>query len=222
MSRAFPSLSKLKFCALVPSYSPKYTSVYAWSQVLNDRCHPLFKKTIRNYERRDYSGLWWSATTSSHKQKRVIRSWVCRRVRQAFCEALESRGLDKYGKALVVAPAAGFSNAKRTKKLPDLYGTLRIGASEQTATAKYEELRKECDVLVDALLNLCKRTRDESDSRSTMPSYNRQGRTAAHLHPLSNLRADVQMTLSTAMASNDRWRAKQRSHQDKHAQALAV
>jgi len=147
---------------------------------------------------------------------------VCRRVRQAFCEALEGRGLDKDGKAIVGTPIAEVGNTRHAKKLPGLYGTLRIGAGEQAATAKYEELREECDVLVGALLKLCKRTRDETDSRSTLPSYNSHGLRAAHLDPLSNLRADVPMSLASAMTCNGPWRVKQRPHNDRHAQALAA
>ncbi|KAF2499291.1 hypothetical protein BU16DRAFT_523794 [Lophium mytilinum] len=163
MSSAFRSL---KVRAIKPTYTTKYSSIYAQNQILGDRSHPLYKKTIRRYEQRDTSGLWWSATTPTFGKKKVVRSWVLRRIRQAFSEALEARGLDKDGK-----PEAGIGNEAHEQKLLSLYGTLRIGADDRASTVKYEELRKECDELVSAVMNLCSRDKKTVDSSSTIPQY---------------------------------------------------
>ncbi|KAF2810085.1 uncharacterized protein BDZ99DRAFT_462699 [Mytilinidion resinicola] len=207
MSGAFRSIHKLKVRAIIPSYTTKYSSVYAWNQILDDRSHPLYGTTVRRYKQRDTSGLWWSVTTPTHGKKRVVRSWVCRRIRQAFREALEARGLDKDGKGVAGTGGAGSNDKARRQKLLNLYGTLRIGAHDQASTAKYEELRQECDVLVSALLSACSRGKETVDSRSVIPQYRPRGGRP------SSFSAAGPMSLADAMAPGVPHRKRQRPQQ---------
>ncbi|OCL02636.1 hypothetical protein AOQ84DRAFT_254763, partial [Glonium stellatum] len=145
-------------------YSSQHFLWYASNSILSDPKHPLYIATLRRFKTADRSGLWWTAAgTLAVSKKKVVRSWVARRLRNAFVEALESRGFDRDGKRMVnsvkedgkrggEAHNPVMQAVRRVDEPKNLTGTLRIQSNPIILTAKFDAVKQEAGQLVDELV----------------------------------------------------------------------
>ena len=114
--------------------------------ILRDPDHNLYLPTKRRYDERPKDTLWWSITSNTIKEKSVVRSWVARRMRRAFTEALERNGMDSDGRRKVdhdIHVKAEFTG---------LIGTLQILALPPVVTADVANVRSQMDSVVQLLV----------------------------------------------------------------------
>lgn len=141
------------------NYSDEYKA-FIHQFIQEDRDHPLWLLRRRAAAQRPKKGLWWHVTTDKTAgPKRVVRSWVRRRLMNAFSTALKDRGVDEHGKLL---PAVGkeekyrrspvFLEMEKRGEEVSLEGSMRLHAEKSMLTAKYVDFKKEVDAVVDALL----------------------------------------------------------------------
>lgn len=133
-------------------HSPDPQPGYNARIILDDATHILQQATRERVVQRDKNTLWWSITANNLAEKKVVRSWCCRRARGALVEALEGKGYDREGR---VQPSVGDGAS--------LSGSLQLVATDQLITVKFSELQKEAGFVVDALVNeTCKVGRNSS------------------------------------------------------------
>ena len=98
--------------------------------------------------------LWWSCVARKDMaQKRVVRSWASRRLRQAFTASLEKKGYAKDG-----------TRIKGTDNESALYGTAQLTPELSSIKTSYEELVKQTDI---AVLEMIRR-QGEKEAQSSM------------------------------------------------------
>lgn len=132
-------------------YSPVPQPAFAARFILDDTAHVLREATQQRLAERDKNTLWWNITSNQLSEKRVIRSWCCRRARGAIVEALRAKGYDREGRVL-----------PNTGARPPLTGSLQLRGTEELITVKFSDLQKQAALLVDALV--------ERSSRVARPS----------------------------------------------------
>jgi len=83
--------------ALCAKYTKKYAYASTASKSLENPEAALYPKYEKRWQARQ-EPLWWNASTwKDFANKKVVRSWVARRVRQAFVESLKKRGYTQDG-----------------------------------------------------------------------------------------------------------------------------
>ncbi|KAH7064982.1 hypothetical protein B0J12DRAFT_532992, partial [Macrophomina phaseolina] len=122
-------------------FSEKHRASLTAQVILNDRSNPRHYMIKRKYDEKERNGLWWAPTvTLAVSPKRTVRSWCTRRLRSAFKEELEARGLNDLGQRKTASGPAAF------------WGTLIMYANVHLVTAKYSKVREEAGWTLDALL----------------------------------------------------------------------
>lgn len=92
---------------------------------------------------RDKNTLWWNVYTPNNiAQKRVVRSWCNRRLRNAFKEALAARGFDKEGRSI------------EWPGIQNLRGSVDMQSSKELITAKYDDLKHQAGLSVEAIFRI--------------------------------------------------------------------
>jgi hypothetical protein len=138
------------------NYAPNYQTLIT-NHIMDDPAHPLYIARTRIHNERPRAGLWWHATVASTSSKSaVIRTWMRRRLRNAFIDELKARGIAEDGKILKDVKRSFTSSvieglAKREQDT-SLKGSLKLHAMAPMLTAKYTLVRKETGVIIDALL----------------------------------------------------------------------
>ncbi|TAQ88936.1 hypothetical protein B7494_g2737 [Chlorociboria aeruginascens] len=127
----------------------RYTPGHAY---LSDRIAQLgtesvFHKTQLVYESRT-EPLWWACSCSKNNggNKKVVRSWIMRRLRVAFVESLKRIGYDKDGYPL--------EEAISEEVQEPLFATINMYAQESLAATKFTELQGEMDLLVKTIIRI--------------------------------------------------------------------
>ncbi|KAK2761632.1 hypothetical protein FQN54_001460 [Arachnomyces sp. PD_36] len=116
---------------------------------LTKRNNPIYPKIAHMYQTRDPNTLWWSVSSIDMlSEKKVVRSWCCRRVREAFREALERKGFDREGRRVVPDADEGTIIAVKDQK-----GTLILNPRPEMKKASYEEIQELADKALDLLVN---------------------------------------------------------------------
>jgi hypothetical protein len=143
---------------------PRYFGLY-WSAnhetfiihwAAKDANHPMATLRRRVMGEREKKGLWWHVTVGINTSKtRVVRSWVKRRLRNAFLEALKERGVAEDGK--IVNPSKLLQSQSIIRAIEQgqqvaLTGSVKMHALADIVTAKYVDVKEETSALVDALL----------------------------------------------------------------------
>ena len=129
----------VEFKCFGPMYTPKHTrfhwqamsskqSIGLKHQISMDRYHARLAESPKT--------LWWNANSNAVVAKKVVRSWMSRRLRDAMRAALKTHGLDHLGRA--VGPEAR-----------PISGTLQLHALGHLATAKFVDVQKEAELLVE-------------------------------------------------------------------------
>ncbi|KAF2872983.1 hypothetical protein BDV95DRAFT_472030, partial [Massariosphaeria phaeospora] len=138
------------------SYSTEYKS-FIINHIFSDPQHPLHEARRRAHKHRKEEGLWWHITTAATLSKSsVVRSWVRRRLRNAFTEELKARGIREDGRILhkdmLRTSLRGLRMVLDSGKDLSLEGGLRLHARPEVIAAKFVEVRNETGFVIDALL----------------------------------------------------------------------
>ncbi|KAF2201347.1 hypothetical protein GQ43DRAFT_349635, partial [Delitschia confertaspora ATCC 74209] len=141
-------------------YQPAYKYFFP-NNIVNDRTHPLHIAGLRKRRDRPKEGLWWIVSVGSATSKaRVVRSWLRRRLRNAFIEELKNRGFDENGKGIVMSRRAQgegggavMEEVDKAQGMRELRGSLRLHAISPLITAKFEDVKKETAFVVNALVS---------------------------------------------------------------------
>lgn len=114
-------------------------------QVVSNPNTPKHVEVTRRWENRDRNGLWWHVLCSQTAHpKGVVRSWFCRRVRNAFREELRMRNMDKNCRP---------TECRTHTEAPALItGYLRLQISSNLTEVKYSQIRQDCGRTIDELL----------------------------------------------------------------------
>jgi hypothetical protein len=145
------------------NYSRDYQT-FLRGGVLSEPFHPLFHLRKRIAEARPKTGLWWHVATGPNTSKRrVVRSWVVRRLRNAFRETLRERGVDEDGKinprahkgvdeGLRASNRKGIREALERGEEVEIKGSVKLHALAPIVTAKFVDVKTETGIIVEGLL----------------------------------------------------------------------
>jgi hypothetical protein len=130
-------ISGLKY--IQARYHPRNVPFYIAQAIFDSNDHAKYLQTVKRYDEMKQGILWWTAyQMPASAAKKVVRSWVKRRVKNAFKEALEANGIDSNGVSKVSGKAR-------------MAGTLELHANKATVTVDYETLKQQLDLLVKAM-----------------------------------------------------------------------
>lgn len=128
-----------------------------------DRQNPLHIASLRAVAARTQTGLFWQihAGVQSTARKSCVRTWARRRLRNALCEELKERGIDKEGQIVqkeAFRKKYGWGNSVVLQALEEgarieLKGSVSILAREPVIAAEYAQVRRAMSDLVDGLVN---------------------------------------------------------------------
>lgn len=100
------------------------------------------------------------------QNKRVVRSWVRRRIDHAVTGALRMRGFDRSGRRLVNLDANTLKGSEsnsspvnlRREHAPDvLVGTVEVRILPNSIDTSFTEVKSQAGVMVDKILEICGR-----------------------------------------------------------------
>ncbi|KAK2807764.1 hypothetical protein FQN50_005306 [Emmonsiellopsis sp. PD_5] len=162
----FRNLARLKVPnqpSLFYGFSPENKFTYrAFRHIEPKSLSPLYFKLRDQYANREKGILWWNVMTHGESNRRfskVVRSWMARRTRDAFCDALMRCGYDHDGKRRL-QPAAGWEGVGT--QLPErLVGTLELQVRAVVRIRGYETLVDDCGLLVESLIRYQKALEQE-------------------------------------------------------------
>lgn len=120
-------------------YSRKCVPFFWSSAALNDRRKVTYEQMQDRFQARLAQGsevLWWNVSSNTVVAKKVVRSWLSRRLRVAMRNALKSKGLDEHGRA---------TQAGATP----IAGTLQLHALGPLVMAKMVDVQREAERVVD-------------------------------------------------------------------------
>lgn len=131
------------------SKSRNPTSLPATDFIAQDPCHPLHIQVRRRHDAFDPNKLHWAVRCPATLcKKRTIRSWVTRRVRDAFLAELKANGFNANGLLLrdtqvsaVVVPTP-----------ISIAGALRIHLQNSVVKAPISEVRQDCQNLLQKIV----------------------------------------------------------------------
>lgn len=125
------------------------TSLLATDFIAQDPYHPLHIQTRRRNDAFDRNKLHWAVRCPvALSKKRTVRSWVTRRVRDAFLAELKTNGFDEQGMPLHEdAIPAGARPA-----FISISGALRLVLHSSVTRAPISEIRLDCQNLLHKLL----------------------------------------------------------------------
>ncbi|KAF2651968.1 hypothetical protein K491DRAFT_555760, partial [Lophiostoma macrostomum CBS 122681] len=140
-------------------FSCSYSSTYSYlitHHILREPYHPLHTRIARKHAERQKTGLWWHVTISLDSSKtKVVRTWLRRRLRDAFIAELEARHMTEDGG---LSAGSGREDLPRiqellqTGKSLSLKGSVKLHAQSPLVAAKFVDVRKETGQVIDALL----------------------------------------------------------------------
>jgi hypothetical protein len=123
-------------------FNKDYTYTISAAQSLEHDDTPLHNLYTRKWQERT-DPLWWSviAKWNLETNKRVIRSWACRKLRIAFVESLKKRGFASDG-----------SRIDGTGEEPSLIGTAQLTPELCILKTKHEYLVQQTDEAVKLII----------------------------------------------------------------------
>jgi hypothetical protein len=127
---------------LLVKYSPNRTYAFSSDRFASDNpitSYHIWADRSKWYKRTD--SFWWSVLCKkdSTAPKRVLRSYVARKVRNAIVDSLKKKGYKADGSRLV------------DDEVPPLSGTMQITPVNTVLTMKYADVVKETDVVIKTL-----------------------------------------------------------------------
>ncbi|KAH0538216.1 hypothetical protein FGG08_005185 [Glutinoglossum americanum] len=163
MVNANTFLSKLR-----RTWTPVHGITSAILQISRDQLilknHLKLKQFNAHPDALNYRVVTTPKTVSKYK---TVRSWVTRRVNNAFTEALRDKGFDKLGRRVDGPENAGHSSAGQ---LESLTGTVIVQLNANAVTIKFGALKKEMDLAVDAVAKFCSKNKDGRGNWKRRPS----------------------------------------------------
>ena len=127
----------------VDAFAAKYTKEYCYvattPPAIEYPTHALSPMFFQRWQTRQ-EPFWWSVVTRKDIEKhRTVRSWVARRLRHAFIEALRKKGYGPDGNRID-------GNGE------PLIGTAQLLPQASIKTKKFSDLEHQADLTVDAIL----------------------------------------------------------------------
>ncbi|KAL1993747.1 hypothetical protein VTN49DRAFT_2416 [Thermomyces lanuginosus] len=116
---------------------------------------PLRAKFLWEHRHRDFNTLWWRVEVGHLPFKKVVRTWIARRMRQAFRTALYQQGFDAQGRPL---PAAEIQGKEIPSRRSGIAGTVAITATDKTKKASDVQIQKEMNAVVEKLVTVARKT----------------------------------------------------------------
>lgn len=131
----------------VSTFSPKHNpNLHRLPWVIEDASHLLNQSVRDSIAHKSQTGLWWSIIAPiSVCQKKTVRSWVQRRIRESFKEALKSRGYDDQGVPI--------STTREGLLKHNLHGSLRIMGLAAVVAAPKASVDADMSKLVEYLIS---------------------------------------------------------------------
>ena len=128
--------------AFLMRFNKDYTYTISAAQSLEHDDTPLHNLFVRKWQERT-DPLWWSviARWNLETNKRVVKSWACRRLRIAFVESLKKRGYASDG-----------SRIDGTGREPPLIGTAQLTPELCILKTKHEDLVQQTDEAVKVII----------------------------------------------------------------------
>lgn len=128
----------------ITAFTLRFRNIHAFTTIrsrfldLPDQ-HPLAPLMLKRYAAREAVPLWWDciAKRAVGQSDRVVRSWLARRIRNAFKESLNQKGYDANGRPL---PGSGNQAA--------LFGTASFSVQREATTRSFADLVRETDIVV--------------------------------------------------------------------------
>ncbi|KAH8431583.1 uncharacterized protein LDX57_009242 [Aspergillus melleus] len=130
-------------------YSPNHITPPVAGRYLSSQFNCLQPKIAHMYKNRDRSVLWWMV--SAHNlvsHKRVVRTWLARRMRAAFQQALKEHGFNSQGKRLAPPPL----RRQGGRDFGDLTGTVEISINPRSLREDLSQLDKSMAVTLGTIL----------------------------------------------------------------------
>jgi len=127
----------------VDAFTPKYTKEYCYvattPPAIEYPTHALSPMFFQRWQTRQ-EPFWWSVITRKDiENRRTVRSWVARRLRNAFIEALRKKGY-------------GSDGTRIDGNGEPLIGTAQLIPNESIKTKKYSDLVDQADLTVEAII----------------------------------------------------------------------
>ncbi|KAL5341466.1 hypothetical protein BJX70DRAFT_358859 [Aspergillus crustosus] len=135
---------------LMLQFSPDHiTPPYAFRYLLQQTV-PVRPKIEYMCENRDRNALWWRVSMKEIVPfKRVVRSWLARRVRRAFEEELKERDYDAQGSRL---NSDSHNSTAAASTAGHLRGSVTLTIHPDCLKAKYPTIRESVKPLIDLLV----------------------------------------------------------------------
>ncbi|RDW80054.1 hypothetical protein BP6252_04692 [Coleophoma cylindrospora] len=158
-----------KIPGLTAKFAPDHHYVHSTSMIVQLKHHHIHERTKQAWQART-DPLWWSCimVPSEDAKKRVIRSHLTRKLRQAFVESLKKEGYAKDGTRL----------PDSTQEM-DLVGTLQMSAEISLMKMGREEAQKSTDELVKAMLEIRSKARQPEGRKNTAQKRGKGAENAA-------------------------------------------
>lgn len=153
-------------------WSPKTVVPPVAARYLGAQSHPIRPKIAHMYANRDPNTLWWRVQTNGLDHKRVVRSWVARRVRNAFRIALRDRGYDGDGRRIYQSTDTA---EPASQQEPGLKGSVEIVVRPESIKEKFTEVLQESNSLVDTVVQLYNQ-RDAKPQKKSKGGKHQAGR----------------------------------------------
>ncbi|KAI9838900.1 MAG: hypothetical protein M1819_004108 [Sarea resinae] len=139
-------------------FCPEQRPALASMPMLSNPLHPLYPVVKRRYDARDPNSLWWNVYTNiAVSPKRVVRSWLNRRTKNAIVEALKVRGYDADGRS-ISGEDVGTSN---------LRGSMNILTKLPMIVADFETVKEQAGQVIDRVQQLNAQMGDRRKSGAT-------------------------------------------------------
>jgi hypothetical protein len=125
-------------------WAPHHAYAVNTGNAIENPYHPRHLLAHRRWNQRT-EPLWWNCLTSITEggKKSVVRGWLNRRTRVAIKNALGRRGYAKDGSRLPDSPA----DSEKT----DLIGSLHLFTTSKMLRAKWDEVSKQADLVVEGI-----------------------------------------------------------------------
>ena len=159
------SLRKVNVCRA--AISPVHKVPQTTRNVLMDEAHPLHYRTVKQYEAilngtvdREKEGLWLIVGANHLHRKRTVRSWARRRILHAVSQQLGAHGFDMKGRRLKRGTE---DSDQKDHNNESLIGIVDISVDEPSVNCRYEEILRQVEILVQAIVARCGRSSQGSN-----------------------------------------------------------
>jgi len=148
--------------AFIAEWRKSYLTFWP-DRIMHDPYHPLHLRRMRYHKEKEQTGLWWWIQGGfSISKKSVVRHWLWRRLNTALVEELKAKGFDRNGKSIPGIRGEG---------APDLFGSLKLAVQRPLLTIKFEELKMQTGLVIQAIEREAELSRQEKRLEANMGEF---------------------------------------------------